>query len=41
MGGWVGGWINTLTEAGGGGVEGWDRVYLTGREPGKGITFEM
>jgi hypothetical protein len=35
---WVGGWMNTLIEAGGGG---WDRRFLGKGEIEKGITFEM
>jgi hypothetical protein len=35
--GWVGGWRNTLIEAGGGG---WARGFSEGKT-GKGITFEM
>ena len=37
VGGWVGGWENTLIEAGG---EGCDREFLEGK-PGKGRTFKM
>jgi hypothetical protein len=34
VGGWVGGWGNTLIKTG------WDRGFLK-RRPGKGKTFEM